>query len=204
MKFKPWFLIIFLIVLFIIYISIPDNSRSIHLKMNQDSVSTLNARAQKDESFRTLEDSPIKDKENFKGLKYYSYSSNWKLTFDVQKTTDVKEIDVKMTDGSSEKMIFFAVIQTELQGLQIKLDLFLHTNGNFFLAFKDLTAPAETYGGGRYIDIPADQLNGNKITIDFNQAYFPYCAYNETYACPIPPKRNFIPFRIPAGEKIGN
>lgn len=201
MKFKPWFLIIFFLIAFIIYISIPDNSKVEKLKSNQDSIATINSRAQKDESFRTLDDSPIKDKANFKGLTYYPYQSAWKLDFQVKKLDEIKEIEVKMTDGSVEKMVLFAIISTEKNGKQLSLDLYQHSNGNFFLAFKDLTAPIETYGGGRYIDIPADQLNGNKITVDFNQAYFPYCAYNETYACPVPPQRNSIPLKIQAGER---
>ncbi len=202
MKFKPWFLIILFILAFIVYISIPDNSKVEKIRNNQDSIATINSRAQKDESFRTLDDSPIQNKLNFKGLNYFPFDTKWKVSFEVKKNQEIREIDVKMTDGSVEKMVFFAVISTEIAGINVTLDLYQHSNGNFFLAFKDLTAPKETYGGGRYIDIPMDQLNGNKITVDFNQAYFPYCAYNETYACPVPPKRNLLALRITAGEKL--
>jgi hypothetical protein len=201
MKFKPWFLIIFFLLAFIIYVSIPDNSKVEKIKSNDDSTAIVNARAQKDEAFRTLDDSPILDKSNFRGLNYFPFDSKWKIIFLVNKNQEIKEVDVKMTDGSNEKMVFFAIINAEINGLKVSLDLFQHSNGNFFLAFKDQTAPKETYGGGRYIDILADQLNGNKISVDFNQAYFPYCAYKETYACPVPPKRNVIALRIPAGEK---
>jgi uncharacterized protein (DUF1684 family) len=37
--------------------------------------------------------------------------------------------------------------------------------------------------------------------LDFNKAYNPYCAYNETYSCPIPPRQNNLPVAIKAGEK---
>ena len=106
-----------------------------------------------------------------------------------------------MTDGTVEKMIFFAIISSEISGKQVNLHLYQHDNGNFFLAFKDLTAVRETYGGGRYVDIPSDQLQDQYIQIDFNQAYFPYCAYNASYACPVPPKNNQIAIRILAGER---
>ncbi len=39
------------------------------------------------------------------------------------------------------------------------------------------------------------------FTIDFNDAYNPYCAYNELYSCPIPPAENRINVAITAGEK---
>jgi uncharacterized protein (DUF1684 family) len=44
-------------------------------------------------------------------------------------------------------------------------------------------------------------LKGTKVVIDFNFAYNPYCAYNDTYDCPIPPQENHLPIEILAGEK---
>ncbi len=40
------------------------------------------------------------------------------------------------------------------------------------------------------------------IELDFNLAYFPYCAYNDKYTCPIPPKENALNIEIRAGEKL--
>ena len=37
--------------------------------------------------------------------------------------------------------------------------------------------------------------------IDFNKAYNPYCAYNHTFSCPIPPLENNLPIAIPVGVK---
>lgn len=69
-----------------------------------------------------------------------------------------------------------------------------------FVPFKDLTSGKETYGVGRYIDIKTPK--GNKVTLDFNLAYNPNCAYgNDKYSCPIPPKENFLRVEIKAGEK---
>jgi hypothetical protein len=42
---------------------------------------------------------------------------------------------------------------------------------------------------------------GNTIIVDFNKSYNPYCVYNHKYSCPIPPKENFIEFKIQAGVK---
>jgi uncharacterized protein (DUF1684 family) len=42
------------------------------------------------------------------------------------------------------------------------------------------------------------------MRVDFNLAYNPYCAYNEEFACPIPPAENTLPIRIEAGEKLFN
>jgi len=38
--------------------------------------------------------------------------------------------------------------------------------------------------------------------LDFNLAYHPYCAYAETYSCPLTPAENRLPVRIEAGERL--
>jgi len=39
------------------------------------------------------------------------------------------------------------------------------------------------------------------MVIDFNRAYNPYCAYNEKYSCPIPPRENNLSVAIKVGVK---
>ncbi len=67
--------------------------------------------------------------------------------------------------------------------------------------FRDETSGKETYGGGRYLDYPISELKNNTLILDFNEAYNPYCAYQEDYACPVPPKENTLPLSIFAGEQ---
>ena len=38
--------------------------------------------------------------------------------------------------------------------------------------------------------------------LDFNQAYNPYCVYNPTYSCPLPPAENTLEVAISAGERM--
>jgi uncharacterized protein (DUF1684 family) len=33
------------------------------------------------------------------------------------------------------------------------------------------------------------------------RAYYPWCAYSEYYSCPLPPRENWLPVAIRAGEK---
>jgi uncharacterized protein (DUF1684 family) len=68
-----------------------------------------------------------------------------------------------------------------------------------FIPFKDMTNGKETYEGGRYID--AEILPGYQMVLDFNLAYLPSCAYNESFICVLPPRENTLKIRIPAGEK---
>ncbi|TCJ14523.1 DUF1684 domain-containing protein [Flaviaesturariibacter flavus] len=69
-----------------------------------------------------------------------------------------------------------------------------------FIPFTDRTTGDETYDGGRYIDVSIPDITNNRIEIDFNKAYNPYCCYSEGYSCPIPPKENALAVAIRAGE----
>jgi uncharacterized protein (DUF1684 family) len=69
-----------------------------------------------------------------------------------------------------------------------------------FLPFKDMTTGKETYGGGRYIDL--EMPTSNEISIDFNKAYHPYCAYTKGYSCPVPPAENYVELPLEAGIKL--
>ena len=78
--------------------------------------------------------------------------------------------------------------------------LVLYTTGHdgYFLPFRDSTSGKTTYGAGRYIDLEPNP--DGSVTIDFNMAYNPYCAYNDSYSCPLPPVENWLQIPIEAGE----
>jgi uncharacterized protein (DUF1684 family) len=42
---------------------------------------------------------------------------------------------------------------------------------------------------------------GDRVLLDFNQAFSPPCAFTPYALCPLPPLQNRIPLRIEAGEK---
>jgi uncharacterized protein (DUF1684 family) len=69
-----------------------------------------------------------------------------------------------------------------------------------FLAFGDKTSALETYGAGRYLDVTKTP-GSRTIKLDFNLAYNPYCAYDNTYSCPLPPAENLLEVAVKAGEK---
>jgi hypothetical protein len=200
MKFNRWILILIVIVGGLIYFSLPKQSQA-PTKSSTDSLQIVEKRMAKDEQFKTDDESPIMDKASFKGLNYYPYSANWVIPFEIERNEKVQRISLQMTDGSTDSLLVFGKAHGELSGMHVDLLVYQHDSGDFFIPFKDKTAPTETYGGGRYLELPLTKLKDNQLTIDFNEAFFPYCAYNKTFACPIPPKENQLEIRIPAGEK---
>lgn len=71
-----------------------------------------------------------------------------------------------------------------------------------FMPFTDETNYTETFGGGRYLDFKETDIVQNELELDFNKCYNPYCAFADGFSCPIPPKENFLPTAIKAGEKM--
>jgi uncharacterized protein (DUF1684 family) len=200
MKFNRWFLILVPILAIIIYVSLPQQSTA-PSRSTTDSLAILESRKAKDENLKTAEDSPIPNKAQFSGLHYYAFNPAWSILFDVVRAEKVEKIGLKMTDGNLDSLILFGKISATIQGKLISLVLYQHDSGDFFIPFKDKTAPTETYGGGRYLELPLTNLKENQLRVDFNQAFFPFCAYNSTFACPIPPKENMLDIRVEAGER---
>ncbi len=67
------------------------------------------------------------------------------------------------------------------------------------LVFADATTGLTSYGVGRFLFI-APEPDG-AITLDFNYAILPPCAFSFAFNCPLPPAQNRFPFLIEAGEK---
>lgn len=67
------------------------------------------------------------------------------------------------------------------------------------LVFSDATSGDDTYSVGRFLFV-APNPDGT-ITLDFNRAILPPCAFSYAFNCPMPPKQNRFAVRIEAGEK---
>ncbi|GAB2556506.1 DUF1684 domain-containing protein [Spirosoma aerophilum] len=158
-------------------------------------------RKEKDEFMRTSADSPITEKGSFTGLAYFSPDPAFRVVARLEPFADkTQKLVVRMSDGSEEVYEKFAHAVFSLNGEAHRL-LVVKLENTYSILFRDATAGKDTYGGGRYIEIDPKQLTDTQAIIDFNTAYNPYCAYNPTYACPLPPAENKLPFAVTAGEK---
>lgn len=69
-----------------------------------------------------------------------------------------------------------------------------------FVPFTDGTSNKETYGGGRYLELTRTPTG--LYDLDFNRAYHPYCLFNPSFECPVPPRENRLMVAVRAGEKM--
>ncbi|HTH50222.1 MAG TPA: DUF1684 domain-containing protein [Candidatus Limnocylindria bacterium] len=71
---------------------------------------------------------------------------------------------------------------------------------DLWAVFRDRTAGQTTYGGGRFLHVALPGPD-NRVVLDFNYAYSPPCAFTPFATCPLPPRQNWLPIAVPAGEK---
>ncbi len=149
--------------------------------------------------------SPLTDEQKIKftQLAFFPIDPAYRVKARMVPAEDRRVLELPLTDGTVEKYIKHSYAEFELESKPLRLLLLQAVNEpdrrNFFLAFADETSGEETYGGGRYINLRQD--GKNSITIDFNLAYNPYCAYNPDFACPLPPRENILEVPIEVGEK---
>ena len=162
-------------------------------------------RLEKDFTMRNSEGSPFAhDIYSYKGLEYFPPDEKFKVVARYQPYTGIEKVSLPTSDNLTREYYKYGYAEFELGGVNNKLLIFQPVTenmdaGGLFLGFGDATSANETYGAGRYLDI---KHNGGKtITLDFNLAYNPYCAYSDAYSCPIPPRENFLSIPVYAGEK---
>lgn len=148
---------------------------------------------------------------NRKFFRFFSADKNYHVKCSFEPSSDTTVVIMKTSgktipqkDFTRYGKIKFTIHDTALQ-LTVYRSKSLQLNPQYknslFIPFTDITTGDETYGSGRYIDISTTDIINNMVEIDFNKAYNPYCAYTTGYNCPIPPRENYLPVAIRAGEK---
>lgn len=161
----------------------------------------LAERQKKDDFCRTSPDSPIPDKAHFTGLTYYDPNLTYRVTARLDPFADkTQKLIIRLSDGSEEVYEKYAHIVFSLDNTPCRL-LVLKHEGTLSVLYKDATSGRDTYGGGRYIDLDPATIVENRVVVDFNAGYNPYCAYAPEFACPLPPAENTLSVAVKAGEK---
>ncbi len=162
--------------------------------------------------FKDASKSPLttKDLKTFKQLDFYKFNKEYVVNAKVTLKPDSAYFEMPTTTDAKQMYRVYAVLSFEMLGKTYQLNVYqnqelLTTKGfedYLFLPFIDNTNGETTYGGGRYIELSIP--DGNILTIDFNKAYNPYCAYNYKYSCPIVPIENTLDLKVEAGVKAFN
>ncbi len=171
--------------------------------------SVLNFQKVLNEQFKEPGKSPLTeaDLKNFKELDFFQYNPQLCIEARFVRTPNEKPFKMETTTERLPEYVKYGEAHFEIDDKTFRLNLYQNVEmsvnklykDNLFLPFSDLTSGEESYIGGRYIDLKIPE--SDTVTINFNLAYNPYCAYNYKYSCPKVPLENDLPVMIRAGVK---
>ena len=157
--------------------------------------------------FADEEESPLtgEDLATFEELEFFPVDTSFRVRARLTYHEDSQPFMMKTTTDRLPVYRLFATANFTLKGQPCSLEIYqsqdLLTDPEYsdylFLPYTDRTNGNSSYGGGRYMDLKVPE--GDEITLDFNQSYNPYCAYNSEYSCPIPPAQNHLDLEVRAG-----
>lgn len=145
-----------------------------------------------------LFDKSCKGYKEFKGQNWYAANPKFVLQAKFVPYEPPKSVNITNVIGDTQPVAVVGYVEFTLDGKVCRLDA-QGQGGGLFINFRDNTSGKTTYPAGRFLDAPAP-VNG-MVTIDFNRATNPPCAWTSFATCPLPPRQNFLGVAVPAGEK---
>ena len=149
--------------------------------------------------------SPLSERQRltFQGLHYFEPVPELALTALFEKAADRTVFAMPTFDRRTLRYSHYGTLSATLDGRPVTLKAYRREESDgrqnvLLVPFRDATNGQETYPGGRYIEMVLP-LSEHPV-LDFNRAMNPLCAYDPSYACPIPPRENHLPVPIRAGE----
>jgi uncharacterized protein len=144
-----------------------------------------------------------------KFLQFFPVDSSYRVLCNFTPAKNAKWFSMKTSGSATQVYRKYGLLTFKIHDTVLQLNVYqsqsLMTSDDYadylFIPFTDATTGEESYTGGRYIDHKMSDIRNNKLLLDFNKAYNPYCAYATGYNCPIPPAENDLRIAIAAGEK---
>ncbi|USZ69461.1 DUF1684 domain-containing protein [Halorussus salilacus] len=162
-------------------------------------------REEKDEFFAEHPQSPIppEDREGFSGLEYFDPDPDYRVVASVEVHENPGPVEMDVTAGAPQRYLRVATLHFKL-GEEYELAAYSREDHEgLFVPFRDKTTGQQTDEHGRYMEfeVEGELADTDEMVVDFNLAYSPFCAYSETFACPLPPEENWLDTEILAGER---
>ena len=170
-------------------------------------------RAEADSFFRHDPASPFLNDSSahFDGIRWFPPEVGFTFTSALHRYPYPTTVTVFGTKGEERKQLRYGYFLFAVDGEEVRLNVYKYTmadpkryeQNRHYLSvwFTDETTGKETYEVGRYLDVGEEQPAADALyTLNFNNAYNPYCAYSARYSCAIPTKEDHLDVSIRAGE----
>ncbi len=156
-----------------------------------------------------VKDSESPVRKEFDDIDRYRVDRDWRVAAHLERYDPPKKLTVPNVVGFDETVDCPGVLTFQIEGHEYRLeplseakgDDWYYYQGELEILFGDATNGEKTYGGGRFVYIPAPDAEGNTV-IDFNKSYNPPCVFTPYSTCPLPIRENVLPIEIDAGEKM--
>lgn len=149
-----------------------------------------------------FKDSDAPTRRAFQGLEYFPYQPAWRLEGRFERFAEPRRVEIFDVTGNRKLEPLSGLIQFEVGGEVFRLEaLWDEEDQEYFVLFRDRTSGKSTYGSGRFLHVAKEDASG-RVVVDFNYAYNPPCAFSAFATCPIPPRSQWLPFEVSAGEKV--
>ncbi|GAC1620325.1 MAG: DUF1684 domain-containing protein [Nevskia sp.] len=145
-------------------------------------------------------DTEAETRRHFVGLDYFAIDASWNITARWDAFATPRTLDVPNVLGAVEHQPVTGRAVFERDGRTYALTPIKDGNEpGLFFVMADATSGKLTYFGARFLktDPPKDGM----VTLDFNKAYNPPCAFTPYATCPIAPPENRLKLAVTAGEK---
>jgi uncharacterized protein (DUF1684 family) len=136
----------------------------------------------------------------FVGLDYWPADPSWKIEGRFVANAPGKTLPIVDIIGATNDEPNPGAVEFQRDGKTYRIEAIDEGDGDLFLVFADRTNGHGSYGAGRFLDAGKAGADG-KVTLDFNRAYNPPCAFTSFATCPLPPPENRLDLAIAAGEK---
>jgi uncharacterized protein (DUF1684 family) len=146
-----------------------------------------------------VKDSHSQNLAEFKGTTFYPLQESYLVEAKFLPYDKPKKVAIPTVLGQNAEMESPGEVEFTLEGQRIRMQAVTEGTPELMLIIKDKTSGKGTYPAGRFLD--TDPPKDGKVLIDFNRAYNPPCAFTAYATCPLPPKQNWLPIAVEAGEK---
>lgn len=147
-----------------------------------------------------LKDSLAEARLNLKDIPHYPIDEDWKIKASLIPPAPDASIEIENIIGQISDTPLEGYLEFYYNNKSYRLAAIDGGPDYYFVIIGDETSGEDTYGGGRYLYVDRADSTGTTF-IDFNKAYNPPCVFSIHATCPLPPKENFLPFEVLAGEK---
>jgi len=143
-------------------------------------------------------DNKSKAREEFRGRKWFAVDPAYRISAKYVAYETPRTMPITNVLGDTQPVPNPGYVEFSLHGQKCRLEAEGQGEGLFF-NFSDKTSGRSTYPAGRFLDAPKPE--SGMVTLDFNQATNPPCAFTAFATCPLPPSGNALPVDVKAGEK---